>query len=170
VALAALVRLGAATPDDIGAGLADPDPSVRRRALTLVAAAPVGRVAPDLLPLLPDPDDRVTEVAAFAAGELAPPAPAIVAALAAIATDHPDALCRESAVAALGSLGEPAGLSAVLVACTDIAAVRRRAVLALAAFDGEDVEAAIVGLTSDRDLQVRQAAEDLLAISRGQEL
>jgi hypothetical protein len=40
--------------------------------------------------------------------------------------------------------------------------VRRRAVLALSAFDGPEVEAALERLAADRDRQVRQAAEDLL--------
>jgi hypothetical protein len=39
--------------------------------------------------------------------------------------------------------------------------VRRRALLALAPFDGPEVEAAIEAALSDRDWQVRQAAEDL---------
>jgi len=65
-------------------------------------------------------------------------------------------------VAALGALGDPTGLSAVLAATTDKPAVRRRAVLALAAFDGPEVEAALRRALGDRDRQVRQAAEDLL--------
>ena len=69
---------------------------------------------------------------------------------------------RETAVAALGSLGDAAGLPAVLAATTDVATVRRRAVLALAAFEGPEVEAALPRLAEDRDRQVRQAAEDLL--------
>jgi hypothetical protein len=39
--------------------------------------------------------------------------------------------------------------------------VRRRAVLALAPFDGPEVDAAIDAALEDRDWQVRQAAEDL---------
>ena len=54
-----------------------------------------------------------------------------------------DALAREPAVAALGELGDPAGLPAMLKACRDKPAVRRRAVLALAAFEGPEVEAAL---------------------------
>jgi HEAT repeat protein len=58
----------------------------------------------------------------------------------------------------------------VLEATTDRANVRRRATLALAAFDGDEVEAALARLATDRDLQVRQAAEDLLAVTEGTEL
>jgi hypothetical protein len=55
-----------------------------------------------------------------------------------------------------------AGLAAVLHACADVATVRRRAVLALAAFEGPEADAALHRLAADRDRQVRQAAEDLL--------
>jgi HEAT repeat protein len=71
-------------------------------------------------------------------------------------------LAREAAVAALGALGDPAGLPAVLAGCNDKPAVRRRAVLALAPFDGPEVDAALRAALDDRDWQVRQAAEDLL--------
>ncbi|MCB0991938.1 MAG: HEAT repeat domain-containing protein, partial [Acidimicrobiales bacterium] len=49
-----------------------------------------------------------------------------------------------------------------LAATNDKPAVRRRAALALAPFDGEAVEQALHRLLEDRDWQVRQAAEDLL--------
>jgi HEAT repeat protein len=68
---------------------------------------------------------------------------------------------REAAVAALGAIGDPAGLAAVLAATRDRATVRRRAVLALAPFDGPGVDAALERARTDRDWQVRQAAEDL---------
>jgi HEAT repeat protein len=68
---------------------------------------------------------------------------------------------REAAVAALGAIGDPAGLEAILTATRDKPAVRRRAVLALAPFDGPAVDAALQEALGDRDWQVRQAAEDL---------
>ena len=105
----------------------------------------------------------MVEVAAFALGEREDGA-AAVAALSTCTTSHADSLCRESAVAALGSIGHPDGLGAVLAACEDRAPVRRRAVIALAAFDGPEVTAALTARLDDRDLQVRQSAEDLLAI------
>ena len=85
----------------------------------------------------------------------------VVHALSHCATSHGDALCREAAVAALGSIGDPRGKQAVLCATTDKATVRRRAVIALAAFSGADVIAALDAALTDRDWQVRQAAEDL---------
>jgi HEAT repeat protein len=92
-----------------------------------------------------------------------PAAEAAVAALVDMATAHADALCREAAVAALGAIGDPAGLPAILAATTDKPAVRRRAVIALAPFEGPEVDAALERALTDRDWQVRQAAEDLLA-------
>jgi len=85
-----------------------------------------------------------------------------VGALMAVAADHEDPLCREAAVAALGAIGDEAGLPAILAATGDKPAVRRRAVIALAPFEGEDVDAALQRALEGRDRQVRQAAEDLL--------
>ena len=56
--------------------------------------------------------------------------------LASAGSGHADPLCREAAVAALGAIGDPAGLAAVLAALEDKPAVRRRAAVALAAFEG----------------------------------
>jgi HEAT repeat protein len=84
-----------------------------------------------------------------------------VGVLAELASDHADALVREAAVAALGAIGDEAGLPAILAATADKATVRRRAVLALAPFEGPEVEAALARALEDRDWQVRQAAEDL---------
>ena len=67
-------------------------------------------------------------------------------------------------MAALGAIGDPAGLPAVLAALDDKPAVRRRAAVALAAFDGPSVDAALHRCLEDRDWQVRQVAEDLLAV------
>jgi len=48
------------------------------------------------------------------------------------------------------------------VALEDKPAVRRRATIALAAFDDPRVDVALRRCLEDRDWQVRQAAEDLL--------
>jgi HEAT repeat protein len=101
------------------------------------------------------------EVAAWASGEREPPEPGAVDALTRLAAGHHDALVREAAVAALGAIGDPAGLPSILAALGDKATVRRRAVLALAPFDGPEVDAALATARGDRDWQVRQAAEDL---------
>ena len=112
-----------------------------------------------------DPEPGVVEMAAWACGEHAPgdgDDQAVVTALGALALEHPDVLCREAAVAALGSRGEPAGLPTILAALDDKATVRRRALIALAPFEGDEVEAALRRHLTDRDQQVREAAEDLL--------
>jgi HEAT repeat protein len=164
-ALRGLQRCGALTPADLRAGLADADPRVRIAALELVAAERGAGPATEVsaLTLMDDPDDTVVEVAAWAAGEREPAEPGAVARLAALATGHGDALVREAAVAALGAIGDLAGLAAILAATGDKATVRRRAVIALAPFDGPEVDAALHAALEDRDWQVRQAAEDLLA-------
>ena len=157
-ALGALARLACLRAEDISAALSDIDPGLRRRACELAVAVDV-----DLLPVLADDDPRVAEAAAWALGERADTSERVIAALSETATGHEDALCRESAVAALGALGDEGGLAAILAATSDRPAVRRRAVLALAPFDGPDVAAALARALEDRDWQVRQAAQDLLA-------
>lgn len=173
VALGAALRLNILDYKLLSGSLADPAPSVRRRALELAprwaaivdddgGGGPGGgerrQLAHAVRALLDD--DECAEAAAFALGELEIDDPEIVTALARQARQHADALCRESAVAALGALGQ--GRDTVLAATTDIATVRRRAVIALAAFEGPDVEEALARALDDRDWQVRQAAEDLL--------
>ena len=160
-ALGALERLGVLHDADLAAGLVDDEPSVRRRAVELAAVH--GDVA--ILDLLDDPDPSVVEMAAWSAGERgAAETVGRLAGLAAGGTAHADPLCREAAVAALGAIGDPAGLPAVLASLDDKPAIRRRAAVALAAFEGPDVDAALRRCLDDRDWQVRQVAEDLLAV------
>ena len=160
-ALGALARIGdEALPDVVVAMLQDPSAAVRRRAAEAAAAC---RAVPveALVAGLGDDDELVAEAAAWALGERCDPE--AVDPLMAAAGGHPDPLVREAAVAALGAIGDERGLPAVLAATVDKPAVRRRAVLALAPFEGPEVEAALARALGDRDWQVRQAAEDLLA-------
>jgi HEAT repeat protein len=161
-AMGALERLDALRPHDLARAIADSDSAVRRRAAEATARRP-GNRSPSLGALLADVDASVVEVAAWASGERRPPEPGVVARLSALATGHDDALCREAAVAALGAIGDEQGLPAILTATRDRATVRRRAVIALAPFEGPEVEAALDTARHDRDWQVRQAAEDLLS-------
>lgn len=156
-ALGALHRMGAASDRDVRTALADPDPAVRRRGCEIAVAHP----GVDLVPVLGDSDPTVAEVAAWALGEREEATTSAVEALAAMTTGHADPLCREAAVAALGAIGAPEGLPAILSATNDKPAVRRRAVIALAPFEGPEVDAALRRALDDRDWQVRQAAEDL---------
>jgi HEAT repeat protein len=161
-ALGALARLGALTVDDVTAALGDGDPVVRRRACEEAGRQRLAGTRDGLVATLTDDADaHGGGSAAWARGEVEDPA--AVDALARVTTEHDEPLCRESAVAALGAIGDERGLAAILHATTDKPAVRRRAVLALAPFDGPDVDAALRRALTDRDWQVRQAAEDLLA-------
>jgi HEAT repeat protein len=165
-ALGALVRAGQAEDALEGwrASLVDPAPAVRRRAAELTPVVVTdSAVVVEMMPLLDDREVTVVEAAAWALGELGRLSidAGAVAALVRVVETHHDALAREAAVAALGALGDRAGLPAVLAACSDRVAVRRRAVLALAPFDGPDVDAALAAALDDKDWQVRQAAEDL---------
>jgi HEAT repeat protein len=146
----------------------DHEASVRRRAAELAplldTRATRAVMVTRLLVLLDDADALVAEVAAFALGELGSRDPSGLGAPSALAratTEHPDPLVREAAVAALGAIGDPASLPAVIAATHDRPPIRRRAVLALAAFEGPEVEAAIRHALTDPDWQVRQAGEDL---------
>ncbi len=153
-------------------GLTDPDPAVRRRALEVLGgwdpASDTHREA--LVALLVDSDRSVVEVACWAAGEHPGWSDHTVGPLSVIAgtskpdDGHDDSLCREAAVAALGAVGHAGGRVSVLAGLSDRPTVRRRAVLALASFEGDDVEAALRSALTDRDWQVRQAAEDLLGV------
>ncbi len=159
-ALGALERLEALSTEDLAAALTDAAVSVRRRACEAIAHVP-GDQPPSLLTALHDDDPTLAEIAAWAMGERDPPEPGAVVALAEVALGHTDALVREAAVAALGAIGDEAGLAAILAALDDKATVRRRAILALAPFEGDAVDAALSRGRADRDWQVRQAAEDL---------
>ena len=117
-----------------------------------------------MVALLADPDASVVEMTAWSLGEREEAgAVSALARLVPVDGGHPDPLCREAAVAALGAIGRPDGLPAVLAALDDKPAVRRRAAVALAAFEGPEVDAGLRRCLTDRDWQVRQVAEDLLA-------
>jgi HEAT repeat protein len=158
-ALGALDRLGALDELTLTDALGDTDVTVRRRAAELAAT----HHDVSLRAALADDAPDVVEMAAWACGEREQADADTLATLSDLATGHHDALVREAAVAALGAIGDERGLAAILTATADKPAVRRRAVIALAPFDGPDVDAALTRALDDRDRQVRQAAEDLLA-------
>jgi HEAT repeat protein len=181
-ALAALVRMARVRLADLEAGLSDREASVRQRAAELAGKSPAAGLLPEgSMPRGPggiatvllaridseafDEDPLVVEAICHALGELRETA--ATAALSAVARHHDDPLCREAAVAALGCLGEPDGLEVILQALSDRPAIRRRAVIALAPYDGPAVDSALNRALEDRDWQVRQAAEDLTGRSSG---
>ena len=140
-------------------------PAVRRRAVeTALAVRGAGSRSTLLAAVtsaLDDPDPLVVVGAAWFLAERRhrPAVPVLVA----TATGHADARCREAAVAALGAIGDTAGLPAVVAALDDKPTIRRRATVALAGFDDPRVEPALQTAAADRDWQVRQAAAELLA-------
>jgi HEAT repeat protein len=156
-ALGALERLGQLTASELTTAVRDPAASVRGRAAELAATHP----DVELLPLLADDDAVVVEIAAWSCGERGVVSDEVLGRLIDLATRAAEPLVRESCSAALGAIGDVRGLPAILAACTDKPAVRRRAILALAPFDGDDVRSAVERALQDRDWQVRQAAEDL---------
>lgn len=156
-ALGALARLGSLDLATLLMFAGDRDARVRRR----VAELGAGFGGFDLAPLLSDDDATVVEMAAWSCGEHEVVSDVVLDRLVTIAQSHDDALVREAAVAALGAIGDERGLPAILHGCRDKPAIRRRAVLALAPFDGPEVEAALEAARHDRDWQVRQSVEDV---------
>lgn len=165
-ALGALERLGQLADGELVAGLDDGDAGVRRRAAELAA----GHDGVDLVGALRDPDPAVAEAAAWACGERSAVPDAAFGALVELAAGGGagrEPSTRESAIAALGALGDDRGLDAVLAGTSDKPAIRRRAVLALAPFldpdhpRADEVGEALERTRTDRDWQVRQAADDL---------
>lgn len=167
VAVAALVRTAPRrTSAPVWRRVAiDPEPVVRRRAAEVAPGLGRSASCAVLLGLLADEDAWVAEAAAYAIGEHPAATRRALDAIADAAVGHKDPLVREAAVAALGAQGDPASLPAVLAACDDRPAIRRRAVIALAAFEGPDVERRLQAALADPDWQVRQAAEDLLHVA-----
>jgi HEAT repeat protein len=160
--IGALERLGELTTERLRAAMADESAVVRRRAAEVAAA----HRDIDLSPLLGDPDTSVVEMAAWACGEHESNRSEIIDALIDLAGTASNPLVREASVAALGAIGDDRGLPTIIAACADKPAIRRRAVLALAPFDGDEVDATIERALEDRDWQVRQAAEDLRRATR----
>lgn len=158
IALGTCDRLGCLSSQALLSALEDEDPMVRERAAVLA----IGRDEISLGKVLRDGDPLVVCGGLYAVGERRWATREEEEALVAAAREHPDARVREAAVAALGCLGKPEHLQVVIRALKeDSIPVRRRAVVALAGFEGPLVEQAFEEALSDRDWQVRALAEDL---------
>ena len=157
-ALRALARIGTLTAEILSPFIQDAHIETRRTAVELAVPFPSVTVHQ----CIDDSDVFVAEMAAWCLGERAPARDTEIETLIDRTTSHTEALVREACAAALGSLGDVRGLPAILAACTDKPAVRRRAILALAPFEGDEVDAALQRALEDKDWQVRQNAEDLL--------
>ena len=153
-ALRALARIGTLTAEILAPFILDSHIETRRTAVEL--AVPFPEV--DVHQCIDDSDVFVAEMAAWCVGER----DIEIETLIDRTTSHDEAVVREACAAALGSLGDARGLPAILAACSDKPAVRRRAILALAPFEGDEVDAALQHALEDKDWQVRQNAEDLL--------
>jgi HEAT repeat protein len=139
----------------------DGDPAVRAEAAEVLAAAGP-EVLPDLRAAIADPDPTVREAAATGIGEIG--GSRATAAVEAIARDpDEDRLVIEAAVAALGALGDPNSLPLLLqLAGSGPPQIRRRAIVALTAFEGPEVETAFDAAREDRNPMVREVAEMIL--------
>lgn len=161
LALRGAVRQKLATTSVWCNALIDADVDVRREALNQVAhVAPIDdTIYAFVVRNLDDPDALVVDGAVFALGEhLYVDA---VESLCRIATSHEDARCRESAIAALGAIGDDRARPAILGALDDKPPIRRRAIVALSNFEGPDIDAALERASEDRDWQVRAAVNQL---------
>jgi HEAT repeat protein len=161
LALRGLVRRSLMNTDLWHRVLRDDDVEVRRDALQQIAHDPVQEPAllDTVLDMLGDDDALVVEGAAFALGEHL--YVAALSALCVVAKDHEDARCRESAIAALGSIGDDRARATIIESLKDKPAIRRRAIVALSNFEGSDIEAALDEAGEDRDWQVRSAVTQL---------
>ena len=160
LALRGVVRQRLVNSDDWKSALRDPVVEVRREALNQIAHVEIeGDVYADLVHCLDDEDALVVDGAVFALGEHL--YVAAVERMCVIATSHDDARCRESAVAALGAIGDDRARPAILGALDDKPPVRRRAIVALANFEGPDIDEALERASQDRDWQVRAAVNQL---------
>ena len=145
--------------------LDDGDSAVRAAAAEALGGLSRGSPVPETVTwalevALADDDGLVVEAAVTALGELAPQ-PGLVDRLVEIATDEAlDKLVRESAVAALGAVGDPTAVPVLLeLLATGPPQVRRRAVVALTVFDDPAIEPALRRATSDRNPMVRDLAQ-----------
>ena len=157
-ALRALHRMNQLTSKDLIACINDIDVDVRRTVVELS----VRFLDVEIHHLVNDTDLFVAEMTAWALGERTAITDVEIEMLIRQTTEHAEPVVREACAAALGSLGDERGLQAILSACTDKPAVSRRAILALAAFEGDEVDAALSAALEDKDWQVRQNAEDLI--------
>jgi HEAT repeat protein len=161
LALRGLVRRGAMVTTRWRSVLDDTDIEVRRDALEQLAheKAVESAVLDEALRMLNDDDALVVDAVAFVMGEhlYAPSVPGLIE----VAATHEDARCRESAIAALGAIGDDAALPTIIAALEDKAPVRRRAIVALSNFEGPEVEAALERAGDDKDWQVRAAVTQL---------
>lgn len=157
------LRTLASRPDGAApwaAALTDEVAEVRHNALRLLARRERDDELVALVTArLADEDALVAEAATHLLGEWR--CSSAASELVRLLGEHEDARVREAAVVALGELGEPATVAHIIAALGDKAPIRRRAIVALANFEGPDVDAALATAREDRDWQVRAAVDQL---------
>jgi HEAT repeat protein len=165
LAAAACSRLGLDALEPLSE-LADSDPDEGVRAEAIEVLGLLGEAASaTVLAARADSSMRVVEAATTALGEIGDPT--AVPWLIETSANHENALVREAAIAALGSIGDQRSLPTLLEAVrTGKPQIRRRAVVALTAFEGPEVEAALTTARLDRNPMVREVAEMVLGRSR----
>lgn len=138
----------------------DPDDEVRADVIELLSG--FGDAAFDTVwAATGDPSQRVVESAVTALGEIG--AASCLPWLIETVAGHDARAVREAAVAALGAIGDDRALPTLLEAARAAKPqVRRRAVVALTAFEGSEVEAALMAARLDRNPMVREVAEMVL--------
>ena len=161
-ALAACQRLGRLDTPLLEAALGDSAPEVR-----LAGAKAAAKVGSDslLARLTNEKDPLVAEALIFALGEQRDDA--AYPALCEAATSHPDALCREAAVAAIANFERDDSIEVLEKAAQDKPAIRRRVAVALAAVEDPRATELLRRLAEDRDWQTRQIAKEILVIEEG---
>ena len=160
LAVAASARLGAAATEPLIRALDDSDHDVRAAAVEVLGS--LGRAGFEAVwGAREDESSRVVEAAVTALGEIG--GPEAVEWLIDTATSHDETLVREAAIAALGAIGDASALPTLLEAVrAGKPQIRRRAVVALTAFEGPEVEAAFTMARLDRNPMVREVAEMVL--------
>ncbi len=137
------------------------DSSDVRVRLAALGSAPLELLSAQVVErCLGDPEWLVAEQAIFLAGELE--LRSLVPRLVELARTGDEIWVREAAIAALGAIGDPAAVPVIAAAIrSEKVYVRRRAVVAAAAFDGEELENALAEARNDRDPQVRALVEEI---------
>jgi HEAT repeat protein len=158
-AVLGLARAHWLTRDQLATALTDSESLVRRTSLQLLntqwALDTSFQLTRPLLDRLHDADDLCVIAALQVVGTHC--LDHFLEEVMSIARSKSDPLVVEEAIATLGELGDPRGLATILANASGKPAIRRRVVVALGAFEGIEVDAALDALSEDRDWQVRQA-------------
>ncbi len=161
LAVAAVARFGSGALEPLAVLAAgDPDEHVRAEAVEVSGA--LGESAYAVAwGAREDSSARVVEAAVTALGEIGDET--AVPWLIETVTLHDEAIVREAAVAALGAIGDERALPTLLEAArSGKPQIRRRAIVALTAFEDAEVEGVFAAARLDRNPMVREVAEMVL--------